>query len=559
MSDNKLFEKTFIQQIINGDIKKNRIDKVITRFPPEPNGYLHIGHAKAICISFSTASNNNGICNLRLDDTNPTKEDDEFVNAIKEDIKWLGYDWETREYFASNYFDKLYKIAKKLIKENKAFVCDLSAEDMREYRGTLTEIGQNSPFRNRTIEENLALFEKMRNGEFSEGSHVLRAKIDMSSPNINLRDPVMYRIINKPHHRTGDKWHIYPMYDFAHPLSDAFEGVTHSLCSMEFEDHRVLYDWFVQESGVTGTPKQIEFGRLNLTYTIMSKRKLSKLVEENFVNGWNDPRMPTLSGMRRRGYTAKAIRKFVDGVGVGKNTSNAELPLLEHYVRKDLNDISQRVMVVLDPIKLIIDNFQKDKEYSFKIENNPENDEDGNRTVTFTKELFIERDDFMENAPKKFFRMSIGREVRLKKAFLVTCTSVEKDANGKITVIHCNYDKKSEGGDAPDGRKVKGTIHWVSAKYGEKITVNNYDNLFAVENPEETKEGLDFTSNISKNSLEVKNAVAEPSVIDNLVFDNKIIHFQFLRNGYYCKDKDFSASNPVFNRTVLLREKKKFK
>ena len=554
MSDKKLFENTFIQQIINGDLKKNRVDSVVTRFPPEPNGYLHIGHAKAICINFSTAANNSGICNLRLDDTNPAKEDDEYVQAIKEDVKWLGYDWEDREYFASNYFGELYNIATKLIKDNKAFICELSQEEMREYRGTLTETGKNSPFRDRPIEENLALFEKMKNGEFDEGTYVLRAKIDMEAANLNMRDPVMYRIINKAHHRTGDEWHIYPMYDFAHPLSDALEGVTHSLCSMEFEDHRVLYDWFVDNSGVKNTPHQTEFGRLNLTYTVMSKRKLLKLVEEKLVDGWDDPRMPTLSGMRRRGYTAKAVREFVDGVGVGKNVSNAELPLLEHYVRKDLNDISQRVMVALDPVKVVIDNFPEDKEYTFTVENNPERDEDGEREVKFTKELYIERSDFMEDAPKKYFRLSVGREVRFKKAFLLTCTSVEKDENGEITLIHCDYDPASEGGDAPDGRKVKGTIHWVSAKYGKEIEVKNYDNLFAVEKPEDVEEGKDFTSNMNNDSLVVKRAIAEPSVLTS-----EFTHFQFLRNGYYCKDKYSTSEKSIFNLTVGLREKKKLK
>ncbi len=551
MSNEQLFSKTFIQEMIDN---QHNDKTIVTRFPPEPNGYLHIGHAKAICINFSTAKNNGGICNLRLDDTNPAKEETAFVNAIKNDIKWLGYDWEDREYFASNYFESLYEIAIKLIKEGKAYVCDLSQEEMRELRGTLTKVGTNSPYRDRSVEENLALFEQMKDGYFEEGSRILRAKIDMSASNINLRDPAMYRIINKAHHRTGDKWHIYPMYDFAHPLSDALEGVTHSLCSMEFEDHRVLYDWFVENSGLINQPKQTEFGRLNLSYTVMSKRKLSKLVEEKFVDGWDDPRMPTLSGMRRRGYTSKAIREFVDGVGVSKSTSYAELPLLEHYVRKDLNDISQRVMVVLDPVKVIIDNFPEGKEYIFEVENNPENEADGSRFITFTKELYIEKDDFLEDAPKKFFRLSVGKEVRLKKAFLITCTSIEKDENGEITVIHCDYDPLSEGGEAPNGRKVQGTIHWVSAEYGKQITVKNYDNLFCTEEPEVVEDGDDFTININKESLIIKHAVAEPSVIDS-----EFTHFQFLRNGYYCKDENFDSENPVYNRTVELKEKRKNK
>ena len=490
----------FIHEAINKDLADGVYDHVQTRFPPEPNGYLHIGHAKAICIDFGTAQKYRGTCNLRLDDTNPTKEDVEYVDAIMEDIRWLGFSWD-KVLYASDYFDVIYESAIKLIKLGKAYVDDLSAEEIREYRGTLKEPGKNSPYRNRSIEENLELFQRMTDGEFENGAKVLRAKIDMASRNLNMRDPVIYRILHATHHRTGDKWCVYPMYDFAHPISDTVEGVTHSLCSLEFEDHRPLYDWFLRELGFEHPSRQIEFARMNLNYTLTSKRKCLKLVQDGIVSGWNDPRMGTLCGMRRRGYTAEAIRDFCDRIGVAKANSVIDFSLLEYCVREDLNKKSPRAMAVLRPVKLMIDNYPEDLEEQIEVEINPENPEAGTRTVTFSKELYIEEDDFMEDAPKKYFRMTIGREVRLKSAYYVTCQSVEKDENGKVCVIHCTYDPETRGGQSPDGRKVRGTIHWVSAKHAINAAVRLYDRLFNVENPSDESKVGSFLENLNPDSV----------------------------------------------------------
>lgn len=540
----------FIHEAINKDLEDGVYNKVQTRFPPEPNGYLHIGHAKAICIDFGTAEKYNGECNLRLDDTNPTKEDTEYVDAIMEDIKWLGFSW-NKVLYASDYFDTIYDCAVKLIKKGKAFVDDLSADEIREYRGTLTTPGKESPYKSRSVEENLELFERMTKGEFANGEKVLRAKIDMSSPNLNMRDPVIYRILHAHHHRTGDKWCVYPMYDFAHPISDTVEGVTHSLCSLEFEDHRPLYDWVLKELDFEAPSRQIEFARMNLNYTLTSKRKCLKLVEDGIVSGWDDPRMGTLCGMRRRGYTAIAIRDFCERIGVAKANSVIDFSLLEHCVREDLNKSAPRAMAVLRPLKLIIDNYPEDKTEEITVEINPEKPEMGTRTVTFSKTLYIEEDDFMEEPPKKYFRMFPGNEVRLKGAYFVKCTSVDKDDAGNITALHCTYDPESYGGESPDGRKVKGTIHWVSAEHAIDAEVRLYDRLFNVENPSDESKVGSFTENLNPDSVEVlKNCKLESNLKDSKPGDS----FQFMRLGYFCVDTESTDEKLIFNRAVGLKD-----
>ena len=521
--------------------------RVVTRFPPEPNGYLHVGHAKAICINFGIADENDGTYHLRFDDTNPSKEDEEFVQAIQEDIRWLGFDWGEHLYFASGYFEQLYEFALQLIRKDRAYVCDLSGDEIREYRGTLTEPGRNSPYRERSVEENLDLFARMRAGEFEDGSRTLRAKIDMASPNMNMRDPVVYRIQKASHHRTGDEWPIYPMYDFAHGLSDSIERVTHSLCSLEFEDHRPLYDWFLDELGVYH-PQQIEFARLNLTHTVMSKRKLRALVEENHVRGWDDPRMPTLSGMRRRGYTPHSIRDLCDRVGLAKRASTTELALLEHCVREDLNKTAPRVMGVLDPVRLVIENYPDGQSEEFDAVNNPEDPAAGTRKVPFSKVLYIERDDFREDPPRKFFRLAPGREVRLRYAYFVTCSDVIKDDNGEIVELRCRYDPATRGGDAPDGRRVKGTLHWVSAEHAVAAEVRLYGTLFGDEFPEAA---ADFRDVLNPDSMEIRaRCPVEPSLGAAQPGDR----FQFERMGYFCVDPDSAPGALVFNRTVTLRD-----
>lgn len=544
------YSRNFIEEAIDKDLEEGHYSRVQTRFPPEPNGYLHIGHAKAICIDFGMAEKYGGTCNLRLDDTNPTKEDTEYVDAIMEDIKWLGFKWD-KVLYASDYFDDIYAAAIKLIEKGKAYVCDLSAEEIREYRGTLTEPGKNSPYRERLVEENLDLFKRMTDGEFPDGSKVLRAKIDMSSPNLNMRDPVIYRILRAHHHRTGDKWCVYPMYDFAHPISDTVEGVTHSLCSLEFEDHRPLYDWVLKEVGYEEPSRQIEFARMNLNYTLTSKRRCLKLVKENIVSGWDDPRMSTLCGMRRRGYTPAAIRDFCERIGVSKANSVIDFSLLEACIREDLNKTAPRAMAVLRPIKLIIDNYPEGQVEEIEVEVNPENPEMGKRTVEFSRELYIEEDDFMEEAPKKYFRLSPGREVRLKGAYYVTCTGCDKDENGNVTAVHCTYDPETRGGDAPDGRKVKGTIHFVSAAHAIDAEVRLYDRLFTAENPSDETGVTDFTDNLNKESMVVlDNAKLESNLRKLKAGDT----FQFLRLGYFCVDNDSTPERPVFNRTVALKD-----
>ena len=534
----------FIHNYIQEDLK-GELNKIHTRFPPEPNGYLHIGHAKSICLNFGLAKYYGGKCNLRFDDTNPAKEDEEFVRAIKEDIKWLGFDWEDRLFFASSYFNKMYECAVNLIKKGKAFVCDLSADEIREQRGNLKAPGKNSPYRERSVEENLELFERMKNGEFKDGEKTLRAKIDMSSPNINMRDPVIYRISHTPHHKTGDKWCIYPMYDFAHPLEDAFEGITHSICTMEFEDHRPLYDWVINELEFEIKPRQIEFAKLNLSNTVMGKRYLRSLVEEGKVDGWDDPRLVTLSGIRRRGYTSESIVNFCQMVGVSKASSVVDIAQLEYCIREDLKAKVNTVMAVLDPIKVVITNYPEGEEEELIIENNPENEALGSRKVMFSRELYIEREDFLEDAPKKFFRLTIGKEVRLKGAYFILCNEVIKDENGKIIELHCTYDKETKSGSGFTGRKVKGTIHWVSAKHCVKAKVNLYDNL-VIPSEENEKELIE-----NKNSLvTIENAYIEPSILSA----EKMDRFQFLRNGYFVADsKHFTKDNLVFNRIVSLK------
>ena len=539
----------FIHEFIDEDLANGVYSRIQTRFPPEPNGYLHIGHAKAICINFGVKEKYRGICNLRLDDTNPTKEDTEYVEAIEEDIKWLGFDYDN-VYYASDYFDFLYECAIILIKKGKAFVCDLTPEEQREYRGTLTEPGKNSPYRDRSVEENLELFERMTNGEFEAGSKVLRAKIDMASPNLNMRDPIIYRIMFASHHRTGDKWCVYPMYDFAHPLSDACEKVTHSLCSLEFENHRPLYNWFVNELIEGEKPRQIEFARMNLNYTLTSKRKCLKLVQDGIVDGWNDPRMATLSGMRRRGYPAEAIRQFCEKIGVSKAYSVIDFAMLESCVRDNLNQNSPRAMAVIDPIKLIIDNYPEDKSEEIEVEYHPDHEEYGKRTVPFSKELYIERDDFMIEPIKKYRRLYPGNEVRLYKAYFVTCTGYDLDENGEVTVVHCTYDPETFGGDAPDGRKVKGTIHWVNAKDCVQAEVRLYDRLFNVENPSDEEGVSSFEDNLNPDSLVKKTAYVERALGETKPGDK----YQFMRIGYFCTDTDSTNEKIVFNRTVALRD-----
>ena len=540
--------RNFIEQIIDQDLKEGKYEQICTRFPPEPNGYLHIGHAKSILLNYGIAKEYGGKFNLRFDDTNPMKERSEFVESIQRDVAWLGADWEGRLFFASNYFDQMYEAAEKLIRKGKAFVCDLSAEEIREYRGTLTEPGKESPYRNRSIEENLDLFRRMRAGEFPDGSKVLRAKIDMASPNINMRDPVIYRIARMTHHNTGDKWCIYPMYDFAHPIEDAIEGVTHSLCTLEFEDHRPLYNWVVTELEYPHPPKQIEFAKLYLTNVVTGKRYIKKLVENGTVDGWDDPRLVTIAALRRRGYTPESIRKFVELAGISKANSSTDYAMLEYCIRDDLKLKAPRMMAVLDPIRLVIDNYPEGQTEELEASNNPENEALGTRKIPFSRELFIERNDFMEEPPRKYFRLFPGNEVRLMHAYFVRCVGFEKDENGKVTVVHCTYDPASRGGNSPDGRKVKGTIHWVNAATAGKVTVRLYENLI-----DETK-GVyneDGSMNINLDSLEVlENCRVEPALMQAKGYDS----FQFIRNGFFCADAKLSAEGaPVFGRIVSLK------
>jgi len=567
----------FVRQIVAEDIKTNKWDgRVVTRFPPEPNGYLHIGHAKSICLNFGIAAEFGGRCHLRFDDTNPIKEEQEYIDSIIEDVRWLGWDWGDQAdqgealdwippafgrldrikpssgglYYASDYFEQMYEYAVQLIKKGKAYVCDLTAEQTREYRGTLTEPGKDSPYRNRSVEENLDLFNRMRMGEFPDGSRTLRAKIDMSHPNLNMRDPVMYRILHASHPRTGDKWCIYPMYDWAHGLEDSIEKITHSICTLEFENHRPLYDWFLDQLEAYH-PRQIEFARLNLTYTVMSKRKLLQLVQQGHVSGWDDPRMPTICGLRRRGCSPKAIREFCRRIGVNKFNSTVDIALLEHCLREDLNKTSPRVMAVLRPLKVVIDNYPEGKVEELEAVNNPEDPKAGVRKVPFSRELYIEREDFMEDPPKKFYRLAPGREVRLRYAYFVTCTDVIKDESGNIVELHCTYDPATRGGDAPDGRKVKSTLHWVSAGHALEAQVRLYDHLFTKENPDDTAEGEDFKSNLNPNSRQILiSCRVEPSLADAAPGSR----YQFERLGYFCVDPDSSDGKLVFNRTVSLRD-----
>ena len=543
----------FIKHIIDADIAAGKNDgRVHTRFPPEPNGYLHIGHAKSICLNFGLAEEYRGLCNLRYDDTDPANEEVEYVESIKEDVRWLGFDWEDREYYASDYFEQLFEYAVQLIKKGKAYVDSLSADEIREYRGTLTEPGKNSPFRGRSFEENLDLFERMRAGEYNEGEHVLRAKIDMTSPNMLMRDPTLYRIKKVPHYRTAGMWVIYPMYDFTHCLSDSVEGITHSICTLEFEINRELYDWVLDQLDVYH-PQQIEFARLNLSHTVLSKRKLIRLVEEGHVKSWDDPRMPTISGLRRRGFTPESVRNFCDRIGVAKADSMVDMALLEYCIRENLNKIAPRVMGVLRPLKVIIDNYPENQVEELDAINNPEDSTMGIRKVPFSREIYIEQDDFMEDPPKKFFRLAPGREVRLRYAYFITCVDVVKDPKtGKIVELHCTYDPETRGGDAPDGRKVKGTLHWVSASNAQRAEVRLYEHFFVKENPNEVPEGKDFTDYINPNSLEIlSNCMVEPSLSEA----EPGSRFQFERLGYFCVDKlDSNKGSLVFNRTVTLRD-----
>lgn len=544
--EEKKISSNFIHDFIDEDLASGVKSRVQTRFPPEPNGYLHIGHAKALCIDFSTAEKYNGICNLRFDDTNPSREDVEYIDAIKEDIKWLGFHWDN-VFFASSYFDFVYDCAIKLIKDGKAYVDDLSADEIREYRGTLTEPGRESPYRNRSVEENLDLFKRMTDGEFGNGEKVLRAKIDMSSPNLNMRDPVIYRISHVSHHQTGDKWCVYPMYDFAHPLSDAKEGVTFSLCSLEFENHRPLYNWVVDQIGFDEPPRQIEFARLNINYCVTSKRKLLEMVNKGIVSGWDDPRMITLCGMRRRGYSAAAVRDFIDRVGVSKADSTVDYGLLEACVRDDLNAKAPRAMAVLRPLKVVIDNYPEGQSEDFEVELHPEHPEFGTRKVTFSRELYVEQDDFMAEPVKKYFRLFPGNEVRFKSAYFIKCNSYDTDENGNVTCLHCTYDPESRGGNSPDGRKVKGTIHWVNANDCKQCEVRLYDRLFSAEEP--GKNG-DYFDDLNPDSLEViENCLLEGGFENAKPGDT----FQFMRNGYFCVDKDSTEDKLVFNRTVALK------
>ena len=541
----------FIRQMVVEDNKSGKWKgRVATRFPPEPNGYLHIGHAKSICLNFGIAAEFGGTCNLRFDDTNPEKEEQEYVDSIINDVRWLGWDWQDRLYFASDYFQQMYNYAALLIKAGKAYICDQTADQVREYRGTLTQPGKNSPYRNRSIEENLDLFERMRAGEFPDGSKTLRAKIDMAHPNLNMRDPIMYRILHATHHRTDDNWCIYPTYDWAHGLEDSIEGITHSICTLEFENHRPLYDWFLDQLPVHH-PQQIEFARLNLTYTVMSKRKLLQLVEQGLVKGWNDPRLPTISGMRRRGYSPASIRNFCALIGINKFNSTIDIALLEHCLREDLNKTSPRVMAVINPLKVVIDNYPEGKTEMLDAVNNPEDPSKGTRKVPFSKVLYIEQDDFMENPPKKFFRLAPGREVRLRYAYFITCTNAVKDKDGKVIELHCTYDPATRGGDAPDGRKVKSTLHWLSAKDAIKADVRLYDHLFTEANPDDVPEGKKFTDSLNPDSLKIlDNCFIEPSIANAKPLDR----FQFERLGYFCVDPDSKEGKLVFNRTATLRD-----
>jgi len=543
----------FIENIIEENMQTGKFDRrVHTRFPPEPNGYLHIGHAKSICLNFGLANKYSGMCNLRLDDTNPIKEEEEYIEAIKEDVKWLRFDWDDRLYYASDYFDKIYEFAVQLIKSGKAYVDDLTSDEIREYRGTLTSPGKDSPYRNRSVEENLALFERMTKGEFEDGARVLRAKIDMGSPNLNMRDPVMYRILHAGHHRTGDKWCIYPMYDFTHGQSDSIEGITHSICTLEFEDHRPLYDWFINELGIYH-PQQIEFARLNLTHTVMSKRRLLELVERGYVSGWNDPRMPTISGLRRRGYTPESIRNFCERIGVAKRDSMINTALLEHCLREDLNKRAPRMMAVLRPLKVVIDNYPANLTEELDAVNNPEDPSMGARKIPFSKVIYIEREDFQEDPPKKFYRLAPGREVRLRYAYFIKCTEAVKDKDtGEIIELHCTYDPDTRGGDAPDGRKVKATLHWVSAQHAFNAEVRLYDHLFLTENPMDEKDGLDFIAKLNPVSVEkLISCMLEPALREA----EPGYRCQFERLGYFCADiVDSSVNSPVFNRIVSLRD-----
>jgi glutaminyl-tRNA synthetase len=540
----------FIREIMVADQKSGKYQgRVWTRFPPEPNGYLHIGHAKAICLDFGLADEFGGGTNLRFDDTNPEKEETEYVESIMRDVRWLGFEWENL-YYASDYFQQLYDWAVQLIKAGKAYVCDLNADEVRKYRGTLTEPGKDSPYRNRPVEENLDLFERMKAGEFPDGSRTLRAKIDMASPNLNMRDPVMYRIVHAEHHRTGDKWCIYPMYDYAHGQSDSIEKITHSMCTLEFEDHRPLYNWFIQSLGIFPS-QQMEFDRLNLTYTLLSKRRLLQLVREGRVRGWDDPRMPTISGIRRRGYTPEAIRNFVANIGVTKTNGTIELAMLEHFVRDDLNKHALRVMAVLNPLKVVIDNYPEGQTEEMEAINNPEDESAGKRKVPFSRELYIEQDDFREEPPKGYFRLSPGKEVRLRYGYFITAKSVVKNAQGEVVEVHCTYDPATRGGNAPDGRKVKSTIHWVSAAHAIDAEVRLYDTLFSNPDPNDVPEGKEFTANLNPNSLEiVSHARLEPSLKDAKAGDR----YQFERLGYFCADDDSKPGAPVFNRTVALKD-----
>ena len=541
----------FIQDIIVNDLQTGKRDHVLTRFPPEPNGYIHIGHAKSICLNFGTAKKFGGFTNLRFDDTNPTKEDVEYVDSIREDVKWLGFEWK-EEFFASDYYDQIYAFAEKMIEMGKAYVEDLTRDEMQEYRGNdAGKPSRPSPYRDRSVEENMKLFHEMRDGKYADGEKCLRAKVDLASPNMNMRDPVIYRIKHCTHHRTGDKWCIYPMYDFAHPISDWIEGITHSICTLEFEAHRPLYDWFLIELGLQNRPQQIEFARLNLTYTMMSKRKLLELVQTKAVLGWNDPRMPTVCGFRRRGFTPSSIREFCSRIGVSKADSMVDVNLLYFCIREELNQTANRVMAVIDPVKLVIDNWEAGKVEMIEVENNPSDPNAGTRKVPFSGELYIEADDFMEEPPKKYFRLKPEGEVRLKGAYFVTCKSVEKDADGKVKVIHCVYDPLSKGGESPDGRKVKGTIHWVSAAHAVDAEVRLIDNLFTLEDPAQVPEGEDWHDYLNPNSMVVKQAKVEPALADAKLEDR----FQFMRQGYFCLDsEDSKPGHLVFNRTVGLKD-----
>ncbi len=543
----------FIREIVANDLASGKHTSTVTRFPPEPNGYLHIGHAKSICLNFGISlENESGVCHLRFDDTNPAKEDVEYVNSIKEDVQWLGFDWGKNIFFASDYFEKLYDFAVELIRAGRAFVCELTLDEIAEHRGTPTEPGRNSPYRDRSPEENLELFQRMRDGEFDDGTRVLRAKIDMASPNLHMRDPVLYRIRKTPHHRTGNKWCLYPMYDFTHCLSDSIEGITHSLCTLEFEVHRPLYDWVLDNVTIDCRPRQIEFARLNLTYTVLSKRKLLKLVEEGHAGGWDDPRMPTVSGLRRRGYTPASIRSFCKTIGMTKFNSLTDVALLEHSIRQDLNDTTPRRMAVLRPLKVVITNFDEGKVEELDAANHPKDPDAGTRTVPFTREIYVERDDFMEEPPAKFFRLGPGREVRLRFAYFITCNEVIRNAAGEVTELHCTYDPETRGGNAPDGRKVKGTIHWVSAAHAHEAEVRLYDRLFTVENPNKEEDGETYLDHLNPGSLEV---ISDARLEPGLAKAEPGERFQFERLGYFCADVTNSQpGEPVFNRTVTLRD-----